>query len=485
MSDNALQAAAFRGRQEQLQRKLPPTMAAAVNREMALIGAVINAADGIGAVQQISLHPREFFDHRTRVTWQALVDLANRNAAIDVISVETEIAKTGKLDAVGGAPFLGECSFMGGGIDAIESYADGIRKAHLRRRVYETIGDLYVLGQRDELDGPELLSESMARLAAIEVEQPDGAMKIGTVIEARFAEIERMAIERLDGDRPMSGFSTGIERLNEFLGGYQPGIVTVIAARPAMGKSAAMLSCAYAVSAQPNLGVHVFSLEDSARAYADRMFARGAGVSTDRLRKGDVNRLESSRLVQAVGQYRVRDNWLLDARGGLSGEEIVRSVRRHKQRNHTRVVIVDYLNLVKAEQRMFNEHATIGYLMTLFAEAAKADDVAYVIAAQLNRKLEDRTDRRPALSDLRESGSIEERAKCVIGLYRGAAYPQPGKPQRGIDYQCDCEQSARTCQHTPSQEEWQRQAQCIVLKNSNGPTGSVYARWDGPRVMMW
>lgn len=482
MSDNALQAAAMRGRQDQL-HGLPPHLVAMRDTEMALIGAVINARDGIGLAQQLAIHPAEFFDLRTRVTWQAICDLAERAEPLDVISLETEIAKTGKLDAIGGVAFLGDCSAQGGASVSCDAYAANIRAAHLGRRVYETLGELLALGQRDQLDGNELLSEALARLSAIEVLAPDGGALIGTLVDRRISEIERLAQDRVEGvPLPLSGYPTGIGALDAHLGGYQPDIVTILAARPGMGKSAALLSCAFAAS-EAGHGVHVFSLEDSARSYAERAIVRIGNLAAERMRTGDLTRDDVSEMVRAQGEYRLRKNWLVDTRGGLSCEEVVRSVRRHKQRLGTAIVIVDYLQLVNAEARIFSTHERMGHIMTTFAEAAKADHVAYIVASQLNRKIEERADRRPVESDLRESGSIEERAKCIVGLYRGAKYTAPGTPQRGIDYSCDCR--GDTCMHTPARPEWESQVQCLVLKNSNGATGTVFANWHGPRVMMW
>jgi replicative DNA helicase len=125
-----------------------------------------------------------------------------------------------------------------------------------------------------------------------------------------------------------------------------------------------------------------------------------------------------------------RKGWLVDGRSGVTADEIVRSVRRRKRENNTRIVIVDYIQLVKRPARM-SPHEALSEIITTLADAAKQDGIAYVVMSQLNRELEKREDKRPQMSDLRESGSLEERAKCIVGVYRGSAYKLP--PSRGVD----------------------------------------------------
>jgi replicative DNA helicase len=126
----------------------------------------------------------------------------------------------------------------------------------------------------------------------------------------------------------------------------------------------------------------------------------------------------------------------------------------------------------------------LGRSVLVFARAGKKDDMSYVVAAQLNRGLEDRDDRRPQMHDVRDSGALEERCKLMIGLYRGHAYG--GEPQRNVDYYCNvCDQSKRDCLHAPDDEAWSRQMQALILKNSNGPEGTVFMHWDAPTVAVW
>ncbi len=187
-----------------------------------------------------------------------------------------------------------------------------------------------------------------------------------------------------------------------------------------------------------------------------------------------LTRDEYARLSPALGKLVKQEGWMVDDRSGMPADEIVRSVRRHAKRNKTRVVIVDYLQLVKRPNRVDNPHQAITDNMNMLSDAAKQDDMAYVIASQLNRGVEQRADKRPQLSDLRESGSIEERAKCVVGIYRGAYYNE--SPVPGVDFE--------EGEHAPTHDDFRRQVQLLVLKQSQGETGTVMASWNGPTVTM-
>ena len=150
-------------------------------------------------------------------------------------------------------------------------------------------------------------------------------------------------------------------------------------------------------------------------------------------------------------------NWRVDSRSGLTAEEIVRSVRRHKRKNGTKLVIVDYIQLIAWPKYARTPHDALTQIITVLANAAKADGISYVVMSQLNRGVEQRDDKRPLLSDLRESGSLEERSKCVLALYRPNYYDPNADPTL---------------------------AQILVLKNSNGQTGTVDATWDGPTMKL-
>jgi replicative DNA helicase len=440
--------------------------------EMSVIGAVLLDASVLSLLP--SLETDDFQNWKPKSAWMAIRNLEAANAPIDLTTIGDELSKLGKLESVGFG-WLGECAIKVPTVTNAIEYAKRLKDNALRIRLVQSLSEIAEAGRKGEATGGEMLSMALATTSRLDAEQPEDASLIGSIVQSRIREIERMEAERRNGGRALTGFATGVAKLDEKLGGWQPGIVSIIAARPAMGKSSLGLATADACS-EHGEGAHVFSLEDTRQAYADRSMSRGSNVPAENIRNCNLNREQMGDLQNALRKLGRRQSWLFDDRSGITAEEIVRSVRRRKKDNKTKVVIVDYIQLVKKPHPRMSTHEALGETITTFADAAKQDGLAYVVMSQLNREIEKRDDKRPLLSDLRESGSLEERSKCVIGVYRGSQYKLP--PTQGVDYECDC--SAKRCMHTPTDEQFAKQVQLIVLKNSNGRTGRITATWDGP-----
>lgn len=215
-------------------------------------------------------------------------------------------------------------------------------------------------------------------------------------------------------------------------------------------------------------GVHVFTLEDSTETYAQRLMALESRTPTNLLRVGRINTAQQAGITKAFGKY-AGVNWRIDESNADKPEEIVRRVRMQASQNKTKIVIIDFLQIVAHSMREPSEHQALTRCMNEFARAAKRDNMAYVIMSQLNRQVEERQDKRPTRSDFRGSGSIEEYAKVMIGLYRGSYYHD--EPIEGIDYP--------NGGHKPTQQEFREQIHLLVLKNNNGPVGNTMAKWKG------
>ena len=436
--------------------------------EQSLVGAAFLDASIMTLVQTA---PEEFHDLRAGYVWGACRALEAAGKPIDMVTVESQLATTSRMESVGFV-YLGECALRCPTPDNAVEYARQIRDAFLARRVRGALSDVLERGKRDESSGVELLSMALAALAGLDADQPDEAMTIGQLVRARVKDLERIADERLRGVTTLTGFPTGVLRLDGVTGGWQPGIVSIVAARPGMGKSSLGMSTADACSAA-GVGVHVFSLEDTRASYTDRALSRVSQVPSETIRGCDYRNGEMSQLSNAMTKLILRRGWMVDDRSGITAEELVRSVRRHRRENATRVVLVDYVQLLQWPKHCRSAHEAITASVTTLADAAKHDGIAYVVMSQLNRQVEQRTDKRPQLSDLRESGSLEERAKCVVGLYRGSYY---GEPKEGVDYESN--------EIKPTGNDWAAMAQLLVLKNSNGRTGNVHATWHGPTTRL-
>ncbi len=436
--------------------------------EVGILGAILLRSETLSELP--TLEPDDFQDLRNRAVFTAMRNLEAAGTPIDVITVEAEVAKwAGHHDAVT-MKYLGELALDVPTVENALEYARQLRQASLGLRVIASLGEVITQGKRTHMDGGELLSAAHSAISQLDADQPDASQSIFALAKKRLGQLEQIAGERARGERTMTGFPTGVDALDEKIGGVQPGIVTIVAARPGMGKSSLGLAIADGSSAA-GFGVHVFSLEDTEESYGDRTLSRSSGVHAESLRNAELNRGECQDITLTLHKLKGR-RWLVDGRSGITADEIVRSVRRARRANGTCVVIVDYIQLVKRAPRQ-SPHEALTEIVTTLADAAKQDRMAYVVMSQLNRQIETRNDKRPQLSDLRESGSLEERAKCVIGLYRGAYY---GEPIKGIDW--DPAWTAHN--YEPDADEHQGQVQLGIMKNSNGRTGTVFANWSGP-----
>jgi replicative DNA helicase len=458
--------------------------------ERAVLGACITLPSKL---RDCELGTEDFVDLRHKLVWGALRNLAEKREHIDALAVERELQRIGKVDAVvsSGRPpgeFIQGLRAVNGMTAFVEPSFEAavakVRDSSLRRAIALAAGDIVQHAGEAKLNAGELLDEATRLFGAIDsanVVSAD-AVAIGDIVGERLEAIQRVADQQANGEGALTGAPTGIAALDAKVGGWRFKLGNMIAARPGMGKSALGLSTADASSAG-GFGVHVFSLEDSKETYGERVISRFSGVPAIRLRQANIAREEVSKVLAAVDAYRARKNWIVDDRPGLSAAEIIRAWRRRGEKNGTRVVLVDYIQLVRAADPRMREDQALGASLQAMIDAAKIDDVALIVMSQFNRELEKRGDKRPQLSDLRGSGELEEKVKLCVALYRGAYYSPD--PTRGIDYECSCMESVKRCYHAPSQEDYQRQAQALVLKGGNGPTGMVLASWDGPTTNIW
>jgi len=439
-------------------------LAAARLLEVGILGRILLRPETLTDLPR--LETDDFTEMRHRVAFSAMRNLEASGTPIDPVTVAARAAAWTEQPDTLTLEHLGAFMLDAPDVENAIEYARQLRQFSLARRVADALGEVIGRGNRLALDGGEMLSEAHAALSKLDEDQPDETTSITVLVKKRIKQLEEIAGARMRGEPTMTGFPTGVSVLDEKIGGLQPGIVTIVAARPGMGKSSFGLSIADGASAA-GFGVHLFSLEDTEEAYADRTLSRTSEVPAETIRNADLNREQVQEITKAVVGLRGR-RWLVDGRSGITASEIVRSVRRHKRANATSVVIVDYVQLVSGN-RGVSRHEVLTDIVTELADAAKQDRLAYVVMSQLNRGVEQRQDKRPQLSDLRESGSLEERSKCVIGIYRGSYY---GDPIKGIDYEQN--------EPPPRADVFASQVQLLVLKNSNGRTGQVSARWNGP-----
>lgn len=419
--------------------------------EQALIGVVIQDNS---ALDSLRVTERDMTSFHAKAALVAAKAMRARNVVFNEITLADELANTPvKVDYLLAA-------YRDASQASLSTYEDRILGFRKEQAFLAALDEAKTVCRESGLDAA--MAAVVERVSSLEL---NGAESTVTMARA----VSDLAKEISDSQGKMRGYPTGVGRLTHMYGGIRPGIVTVVAARPAMGKSSFGLAIAKA-NAHAGNGVHVFTLEDSREMYAARYLAGEAQIKTDDLYAARINREGKDRLDLVRRRIDSGLPWLLDEASPERPEELVRRVRCEAAKNNTKIVIVDYLQIIAAaDTDARSEHDAIGKCMHAFQQAAKRDNMAYVVMSQLNRKVEDRPDRRPGLADIRGSGTVEERAKFIVAMYRGSYYNE--KPIAGIDYPEN--------KNPPSEQEFREQVQLIVIKNSNGPTGAVTANWRG------
>ncbi len=430
---------------------IPFTTEAELRAEQDLIGICLRWPDRI---REIDLSPDHFADMRWRAVFQALQALDRDRMPIDEVSVSEVLTRHGGA-GIPLAVLFGASSEVSTGTN-VAHYSGLVRGAAVRRAIALACGELLELAKHHE-PADELLSDALRRMAALNIEQPSDSEQIYNLIRARFIELGTLADAKARGEEVVTGVPTGIRAVDDLCGGFQRGVVTIGAGRPGMGKSSFALACVRHASAY-GVGCHVFSLEDTRSAYCDRVIAGEAGVSAEAIRAIDLSADDRGRVSWAMGNFRKDTPWLVEDRSGISADEIVRTVRRKLRENQTRLVVVDYVQLLRAPRDVKRGEEAITYAMNVLADAAKQDGIAYLVLAQLNRECEKRDNKRPQLQDLRGAGAIEERAKAVFFLYRPSVYGERGDNGEPIPEDV---------------------MEILVAKNNQGRTGKAMASWDG------
>lgn len=453
----------------------PPKLPHNHNTEAAVLGSVLNWPAALRTIA--SLEVEDFAHPKHQAVFAAIRNLEAAGSSVDPITVEAELARVGKSESLGGLAFLAQLSmsnFGGGHADdpALANYVETLTRLRVKRdtmmALSEAMDALADPANEDDLDGEAATQYAIAALQRVNTRTADTTSSIGDIVVERMRQLHRIAEERESGRVALTGFPTGVLALDRILGGWQSEILHLVGARPGMGKSSMLLATVDACT-EATIGTHSFILEDSRASQADRAIARLSEVPAKKLRSVELNRQEFLDIQNAVTRLRQRQGWIVEDKTTLTAEQIVRAVRRRAEKNKTRVVIVDYIQLVKKRDWRMSEHEHLDEVSTTFMRAAKEDGMAYVVASQLNRECERRPNKRPTMADLRASGALEERAKCVVFPYRGSQY---GDAVEGIDYEKG--------EGYPS--DWETRIEYLVEKNSNGETGRVLGTWDGPTM---
>ena len=423
----------------------------ATNVECAILGVILLDQSGAAYNQAAAvLTPGDFFLDSNRRIFARMMDLADHSQPIDLVSLSEGLMRRNELEVVGGASYISSLTDGEPRLKNIEHYTKIVKeKADLRRGIYVTDAINRDIQEGSE-DPEKIISRGADRLL-------DLAIGTGRQGPVSLEQIFRDEYKSLDGiaerERIKPGVSSGLRQLDYLTSGLQPADLILIAARPSIGKTALALSLARHVGLLLRLPVLIFSLEMSRRALFTRIVCMEARLNSNRLRGGNLSREEWARFTTAISNL-TNAPIFIDDTPGLNLSALRARARRIKQEHGLSLLVVDYLGLMNAP-RAENRNQEISALSRGLKIAAKELDVPFVALSQLSRAPEQRSGdgRRPQLSDLRDSGSLEQDADVVCFLYRQEYYQRMA--------------------NQPVTPDVEGMAELTIAKQRNGPTGAV------------
>ncbi|HSJ63802.1 MAG TPA: replicative DNA helicase [Gemmatimonadaceae bacterium] len=391
-----------------------------------------------------------FYREGHRRIFRAMVTISERGDVVDPLTLVDELNRRGELEAAGGKDYIGFLLDVVPTAANVEYHARIVQEKAILRGVIETCTSLITEAYEGRLLAADLLDEAEQRV--FQLSQSRGTEGFTRIKQLMWPTMERIeALQR--GGRSVTGVPSGFTDLDEMTSGFQPSDLIIVAARPSMGKTALVLNIAQHVAIEENTPVAVFSLEMSKESLVQRMLTAEARVDSQMLRKGKLRDDEYPRIAKAAGILSSAPIWIDDT-PGVSLLEMRSKARRLKAETDIGLLIVDYLQLMTGPTGVENRQQEISQISRSLKALAKELHVPVVALSQLSRAPEQRTGegKRPQLSDLRESGAIEQDADLVMFIYRPEVYEgsedKDGKPLEG-------------------------RAEIIVGKQRNGPTGTV------------
>lgn len=419
--------------------------------EQAVLGGILLDNAGMALVEPI-LAPEDFYVPAHGPIFEAMVALSARREPIDVVTVSAQLRSMSRLNAVGGAQYIGELTDTIPTIAHIESHARIVADhARVRRLV-----DVFLAGIAEASGGmtaDELCAFAEARVMAATARRDERAMV--PLADGLLEEIDRFEAVALGTQQP-GGTTTGFDELDDLISRMHPGQSILIAARPAMGKSALVVNIAANAAEEQRKPVLIFSLEMPTSEVVRRMLASRGKIDQTMIRRGRLPADDTTRMFNAANDLHGLPVWIDDT-AEITVQEIRAKCRRIKQKHgEIGLVVIDYLQLVRVarESRAGNREQEVSEISRSMKILAKEIGAPVITLSQLNRGPEERADHRPVLADLRESGAIEQDADVVMFIYRDVIYNK--KTDRPDE------------------------AEIIVAKQRNGPTDTVRLRFVRP-----
>ena len=431
---------------ENIISRMPPSDSQA---EQAVLGSMMVDKEAVNTVIEI-LKPEDFYKAEHEEIFRAMVDLYNRGEPIDLLTLKAQLELRGKYDTVNGFEYLVSLNNPVYSIANAESYAKIVEEKSILRQLIAGSNEITKMSYEGNEEVEYILERAEQNVFAISENKSQKTYSlIRDVLDSTFENLEKLALN----DSSLVGITSGFTDLDRKTLGFCPGQLIVVAARPGMGKSSFMLNIATNAAIKANKAVVYFSLEMSKEELAGRILASEALVDSQKIRSGKLEDNEWESLTNASGL--VADaKIILDDSVGYTPTELRARCRKLKMEHDIGLIVIDYLQLMNAGSKGFtSRQQDISDISRSLKMLAKELGVPIIAASQLSRAAESREDHRPLLSDLRESGAIEQDADIVLFIYRDEMYNKETE-KRNI-------------------------AEIIIAKNRAGEVGTVELSWLG------
>jgi replicative DNA helicase len=433
------------GNKDSLTDKLPPQN---IDAEESLISAILLDNDILLEILDI-LSPKDFYRNAHQKIFEAITALANKGEPVDLVTLADYLKGKNQLDDIGGATYLARLMDTAPVPSNARNYAAIVRDKAALRRMISAASSITNRCLEYGTDVEEVIDFAERTIFEIaENKLKPAYYAIGKIIEANVDAL----VERRGNKNLISGIPTGFTKLDSLTSGFQKSDLIILAARPSMGKTALALNFARNAAVEAGVPVLFFSLEMSKEQLAMRLLCAEARIDSARIRDGFFNDEDWERITDAADVLQHAPIYLDDT-AGISSMEIKTKTRRLKMEKDIGLIIIDYLQLMQTRSRLERRDLEISDMSRSLKGLAKELNIPVIALSQLNRKLEDRSDKHPQLSDLRESGALEQDADLVIFIYRDEVYnADENNPKKGI-------------------------AEVYLAKQRNGPLGMEHMRF--------
>ena len=425
-------------------QKIPPHDEEA---EQAVIGSMLTDKDAVVAAIEV-LNSHDFYRNDNSTIYEAISNVYAKGEPVDLITVKDELTSMGKFEAVGGIEYLALLPEKVPTTANVEKYIKIVENKSLLRYLIKTANELIDLGYSQNEEVEEIMDGAQKKIYDVmQRKSQRGYSSIKDILVSSFEELEELS----NNKKHITGVSSGFIDLDNKTSGFHKSELILIAARPAMGKTAFALNIATNAAIQANTSVMVFSLEMSKEQCANRILCSQAMVDSQKVTRGDLSEEEWEKLAFASGELSESAGIYIDDTPGITVAEIRAKCRKLDIEKGLGLIVIDYLQLIRGSGKTASREQEIAEISRSLKILAKEINVPVIALSQLSRSPEARTDHRPMLQDLRESGSIEQDADMVMFIYRDDYY-NPQSEKTNI-------------------------AEIIMAKNRSGPVGTTELLW--------